>query len=705
MRNLKRKIIPLSLCVSVILGSQLFAQNTGTLLEEVNVSETVQNGTAESGYLVEEVKQVGPWGAKSLQDTPYSMTVIPHELIENTIAGDIDQVYKMNPLVGSLDSVSVWNTPYVTYRGFSSETAILDGMSMGGYLYNVSTEEMDRVETINGLTGFMYGIGHVGGTSNYVLKRPTSERITNLTIGNYGGGQYYGHLDLGGQIDEKGKFAYRLNTSYTDGDTQREGQSIEKKLISGALDWKVSDNLLLQVEAAHQDYKIDGDTTRFYNSTGENMPKAFDNSRQYAPDWTYNKTQSDRVGLNATWNINDIFTLRTAYLHKEDETESVKAYPFYSANNQIKLGVQKFAPVYQTADGIYAYLDSSFNTKGILHNLTMGISADKYKNERHIDAYTYIQLTNYDFNNYIYASEPNSGTYGQGKIYKSSDSQNRNLVFGDEIIFNEQWSVLAGFNYSTIETSSYNSNEVKTAKYDKSALTPTLSLIYKPIENLTTYATYIESLEQGTIVGATYRNANAILDPLTSKQYEVGAKYAFNEKVLLSSALFRIEKSNQYSDDGTEFGTFVQDGLEVHEGVELTITGKVTDNLTVMTGGTYMDLSIEESNNPDLKGKEPTYVASKLAKIYAEYDIAQVKGLTVTGGAYYSGKQNVDSANTDAIPSVVTFDAGTRYSTKFDGMPTIFRINVTNLTDKNYWATPNTLGNPRAIAFSATFKF
>ena len=136
-----------------------------------------------------------------------------------------------------------------------------------------------------------------------------------------------------------------------------------------------------------------------------------------------------------------------------------------------------------------------------------------------------------------------------------------------------------------------------------------------------------------------------------------------------------------------------------------TITGKVTDNLTVMTGGTYMDLSIEESNNPDLKGKEPTYVASKLAKIYAEYDIAQVKGLTVTGGAYYSGKQNVDSANTDAIPSVVTFDAGTRYSTKFDGMPTIFRINVTNLTDKNYWATPNTLGNPRAIAFSATFKF
>ena len=38
MRNLKRKIIPLSLCVSMILGSQLFAENTSTLLEEVQIA-------------------------------------------------------------------------------------------------------------------------------------------------------------------------------------------------------------------------------------------------------------------------------------------------------------------------------------------------------------------------------------------------------------------------------------------------------------------------------------------------------------------------------------------------------------------------------------------------------------------------------------------------------------------------------------------
>ncbi|QKF66185.1 TonB-dependent siderophore receptor [Arcobacter venerupis] len=704
MKNIKRKIIPLSFCVSMIFSAQLLAENTDTLLEEVTVKENIQNGSAEYGYLVEEVKQVGPWGTKSLQDTPYSMTVMPKELIENTVAGDINQIYKINPLIGTQDSVSVWNTPWVTYRGFSNETAILDGMSMGGYLYNVSMEEMERIETISGLTGFMYGVGNVGGTSNYVLKRPTSTKITNVTIGNYGGGQYFGHIDVGGPIDEKGKFAYRLNAAYTDGDTEIAGQSVEKELISGAIDWKVNDNLLLQVEAAHQHYRLDGIIPRTFFRNMD-MPAAFDASKQYSPNWTYNETQSNRIGLNATWNINDIFTLRSAYLHKEDEIESIKTYYYMYGNGNFDWGVTKSAPQYQTADGIYSYLDASFDTKGIEHKVTMGISADKYKSEQYVDSFINRRFTNSNMYDYINSSEPNIGTYGKGNKYKSSDSANTNIILGDEIIFNNQWSILAGFNRSNIETTSYSSTGNKTAEYDKTAITPTVSLIYKPIENLTTYTTYIESLEQGTIVGDTYKNANAILDPLVSKQYEVGAKYAFTEKVLLSTALFRIEKSNQYSDDGTEFGTYVQDGLEVHEGIELTVTGKVTDRLTVMTGGTYMDLSIEDSNDAALKGKEPTGVASKLAKIYAEYDLANIKGVTLTGGAYYTGEKNVDSANTDKIPGVTLFDAGARYKTKVSNYPTTFRLNVANLTDKDYWASTETLGTPRNIAFSMKVEF
>jgi iron complex outermembrane receptor protein len=44
----------------------------------------------------------------------------------------------------------------------------------------VSTEELERVEIMNGLSGFMYGAGNVGGTTNYVLKRPSYQKIALL---------------------------------------------------------------------------------------------------------------------------------------------------------------------------------------------------------------------------------------------------------------------------------------------------------------------------------------------------------------------------------------------------------------------------------------------------------------------------------------------------------------------------------------------
>ena len=118
-----------------------------------------------------------------------------------------------------------------------------------------------------------------------------------------------------------------------------------------------------------------------------------------------------------------------------------------------------------------------------------------------------------------------------------------------------------------------------------------------------------------------------------------------------------------------------------------------------------MDLSVEEANDPDLEGKDPTNAASKLAKIYVEYDIPSLAGLTLTGGANYTGKRYGDSTNTDILPSYTLFDIGARYKTKIDKYPTTFNVNISNLTDEDYWATSSILGDPRNIAFSMKMEF
>lgn len=264
---------------------------------------------------------------------------------------------------------------------------------------------------------------------------------------------------------------------------------------------------------------------------------------------------------------------------------------------------------------------------------------------------------------------------------------------------------MLGLNYATIIGKRTAAHYTGAGEYEKSKLTPTVSLIYKPVAALTTYATYMESLESGAVVGGTYTNRGEILPPLVSKQYEIGMKYDVNPNFLLSTALFRIEKANQYSDLATPIPTYVQDGLQVHNGVELVLTGKITDNLTIMGGGTLMHISVEKANNPALEGKKPTNASSRMGKIYAEYALPWIEGLSLTGGIYYTGERYANAANTDKMPGYTLYDLGARYMTRMFDKSLVVRLNATNITGKNYWLASDSLGVPRMIAFSASMMF
>lgn len=685
-------------------------------LGEVDILAHSNDGLASQGYLVKEVKGVGPWGTKSLQNTPYSINTISGSLIENIVASDMDQIYKMNPLTQTSAPMTTYGTPYAAFRGFHIWSSILDGMKLDKTT-GLTLEDIDRIEILNGLSGFMYGSGNVGGTTHYILKKPTYERLTNLTLGNKGGSQYFAHLDLGNIIDEEGKFAYRLNISQQDGETSVEGQNVEKRLISGVLDWNISDNFLAQLSLAHNYYRVDKKDSRFYgyadsdwNSLGYWFD-AFPNDKTYTPDWTFIDTKTNRLGLNVKWDINEDLRLRAGYMYKKDVTEDSWSYATYFGGSgwQAKWNSHD-APQDTILNAYNTYLDYDFNTAGIKHHLTVGISTDTTT----LDEYENGRVSGddspaYDSINGISSYLATDLVLGDlGKKYKSSEFINTNILIGDDITFNEQFSALVGFNYSTIEDNSFDSSGAKDG-YEESALTPTLSILYKPFEELTTYVSYMEALEKGEEVGsdsAYYNNPGEILDPYVSKQYELGLKYSLGENLLLSSALFRIEKANSFErqDSNGKF-TVTQDGLEVHQGLELTLTGKMTDDLTIMAGGTILDPKIEKSTYPEDEGKKPTGTASMMANIYAEYNIPSMRNLTLTGGAYHTGKTFKDYENKIEIPSYTIFDLGARYKTKIGKYPTTFNLNIANLTGEDHWASSYTLGVPRNVAFSMKMKF
>ncbi|MFW2353011.1 TonB-dependent siderophore receptor [Aliarcobacter butzleri] len=674
----------------------------GTVLETISVNEGYSNGSAENGYVTKEISGVGLWDRRSLQDTPYQMSVVSQDMLENTASG-VDQIFKMNPVVQvtrSSTSSHSWNTPEINIRGFSaSGNHILDGIPFS-WVEGIMPEELERIEVLNGLSGFLYGVGYVGGSTNYVTKKPTLERLTNVTVGTTGNEAAYAHIDLGGKIDEKGKFTYRLNALKQDGETSIKNQNIDRELITGALDWRATDNLILSFDASHKKTRIDKLTASFSSNQSINN---LDPKQSYAPEWTYSDASQDRLGFKSLWQINDNVKLRTGYIHLDHENDMNMPYVYDNYDGTYRLNYYRTWPHTSTTQGAYVYTDIDFDTFGVEHTLTIGGSGNRTKSKSIDGAYEWDIVGNYTLNELNNALEPIYRGSSDNKKYVSGRNEKTNLMIGDDIRFNDQWSALVGFNYAKTEEKNYSINGDRTGGYDADEVTPSVSLIFKPFEDLTTYVTYMESLENGTTVGDLYSNAGEIFDPYVSKQYEAGAKYSVSKNLLLSSALFRIEKANSYEEQTTPKPTLTQDGLEIHQGLELTATGKVTDNLTIVGGGTIMNLEIDKAK--ENQGKKPPEVASKMAKLYAEYDIPMIKGLTVTGGAYYTGESYRDGANTDVIPSYTVYDGGLRYKTKLDKYPTTFIMNVTNLTDKKYWRSSTSFGEPRNLAFSMKMEF
>ena len=670
-----------------------------------------KEGGAEEGYLVKEIQGVGIWGERKLQDTPYSMTVIPEELIENLNAKDMDQVFKVNPTTQETARIASDATDgaWVTIRGFQVSNPVVNGMSYNSRVGGTPMmQDIERVEIINGATGFLYGGGRVGGAVNYVTKKPTIQDLRTVSVGTYGGSSYFGHVDLGGQIDRNNVFGYRLNVLHQGGETSRK----EKKKIDAAslvLDLKPNADFYTDLRFSYKDTENPGPTIFWGGNNGEPIDYSgagLRRNQSYTPEWQKQLLTSKKIENSVKWNISDVFTLRTGLFYETIDRSGGDARMRY-VNGVVQPRSWYGNPSRAENDklGLAAYLDTKFNTGAIRHTLTLGYSASSEKTKTSDGGSSFnipAATTPQGFRDF-----PMPAGWGSAVSapYANGKTEHSNILIGDDIRFNEQWSALVGGNYATFKTKSYRGSR----GYDKSAFTPTLSLIYKPVPSLSTYATYIESLEQGSIItGDNYVNRNAVLPPSISKQFEIGAKYSLNERALLSAALFRIEKANTFDVDlgGPPPNLLrTQDGKQVHQGLEVGITGKVTDSLTLVAGGTIMDLSLAKNTNPALDGKKPSGAASRMAKIYAEYKVPGVQGLSISGGAFYTGKKYDNELNTAIVPAYTVFDAGLRYATKLGAYPTTFNFTVQNIADKVYWSNTRAQGDPRTFALTMKASF
>lgn len=694
-----------SLVLSTLPG---YATAADVQLPEVVVTERPPlAGQAESGYRVETVN-LGPLGPGSLQETPLSINVVPASLIANTQAGSLTDALKYVPTVQS----STGNgriTDYYMIRGFIASpwnfNMAVDGMR--AFDIYQPMEDKERVEVLNGASGFLYGVTSPAGTINFVTKRPTAEAFQALSFGTYGGSQVYGHLDAGGPLGDGERFAYRLNVLYGDkGEIGVDRQTQERSLVSGALDWKLSRDTKLSFDLSWAARDFENAQPLFVASAATGIPAAPDLSANRGSPASYSKDSTTRFGAELSSRLDDRFTLRASLRHADVDREYLLTRQVWqNSKYDYKLRVDYQKGYHTVSDQGGLFLDTLLHTGPLTHQITLGTTVDQ------VDFRFPIGGTGTATSTTVYPGNILGGvTASPGFTLPAASATNaqrttyQTWMAADRLRFGEAWSALIGANYAQVDDATWNpATGTRNSQYKQDKVTPALSLMYQPLPNLNTYLSYVEALQQGFVAPATATNAGQAFAPYVGKQTELGMKASLGQ-VDLTAALFRIEQPNQYVDNNV----YTQDGRETHKGLELGLSGRVTSRFTLYGGLTALSAKVDRTATASLLGKTPQGVADRTARLYGEYDLPDVQGLTLTGGVSYTARAYVDAANLLTIPSVTLFDAGARYRQKIFGQDLTLRLNVNNLLDRNYWTTRSSMlypGSPRTIAVSGTIRF
>src|SRR6185312_6720262 len=172
----------------VALASAAYADQPSQPAAQSPTSRVTITGTREneSDYRVPAVDSIGPLGSTPLLDTPYSVSILPEDLIQNSQAVDFRDVSKYLPLVAYQEQQGpdILRPQTRGMQGGNFQNSRLDGMQLFVTVAN-ALEQFQQIEVVNGVTSSLYGPANPSGMFNFISKRPTSTPLYEVT------GSYY----------------------------------------------------------------------------------------------------------------------------------------------------------------------------------------------------------------------------------------------------------------------------------------------------------------------------------------------------------------------------------------------------------------------------------------------------------------------------------------------------------------------------------
>lgn len=702
--TLKQTVIALAIVQAFTHNA--YAQQTAEALPEIVVTG--------SKWVASDRATVAGFSEASVMKTPATIVSIGRAQMQDLSIRNTTDAMKYDASVG--DSYNaVGYAEMFSIRGFKLDNSVSyrkDGIAISGDA-QIPLENKERIEILKGLAGLTAGIATPGGVVNYATKRPTSSPLRSVTVEARERGTVYGTVDLGGRFDDK-RFGYRFNAAGEKLRSYVRGADGERKFVSGALDWQISPQALVQLDMDFQ-HKSQLTAPGYQLIRGVALPtnvspKMMLNDQPWAKPVD---TKTSNVGLRFDYQINDAWRATlSANKHnfkRDDYTafpygcsnEGDGFYPGYCSNGDYDVYDYQSVGERKNPFGSQALLQGKFATGAVKHELTVGTASFDRSDYFGDYVYDYAGSSNI-YKNLIVPPAPGNPT--TGKVIEQR-TDNENAIFAQDIItLSPQFAIHAGARYAQIKRT------VLGLKKDWDFLLPSVALVYNPNQDWMVYGSVSHGLQHGSEVPFGSSNYPDVLQPVRSKQVELGVKGAVSNDMSLTAALFQIQTGLEYTNLTTN--AWVVNGHQTHRGLELGLQGNAGKDLSYSVSLSALDLNQSGTGDPTLDGKRPPNVAPVKSATVVEYAVPAVAGLKVNGIWQYSGKKAFDNANTVFVPGYHVFGLGAAYGMRIGGVATILRANVDNVTDKFYWRDVSPLlggyllpGAPRTVKVSAQFDF
>ncbi len=643
-----------------------------------------------------------------LRDIPQSITVLTRDLIDDQAMRSVADVLRYVP--GGQIAQGEGHRDQIVLRGNNSTAdffvdGLRDDVQYYRDLYNV-----DRIEVLKGPNAMIFGRGGGGGVVNRVIKKADGEPIREATlqIGSYD--RYRGMVDLGGAVTDA--VSLRFNGFYENSDSYRDFVDLERFGLNPTAGFKVGEATTLRVSYEH--FEDDRTVDRGVPSAA-GRPFERDRSQFYGnPDLSFSTANVDVLTAGVEHEFSPDLKLRAQLLYGDYDKFYQNVFAAGAVTTVAGVpSVDLAAYNSGTArENLFVQTDLVWKaeTGSIGHTILLGTELGRQEtdNLRDEGRFAPTMLANAERLR-VAAADPVS--FAPVQFTRASQDNHGvadiNAVYiQDQIDITDQLQVIAGLRYDRFELD-FRNDIGAGARFERSDdfWSPRAGVVYKPIEPLSLYASYSRSyLPQSGDQFSTLDLTSAALKPERFENIEAGVKWDVKPGLALTAAAYQLDRDNTRA-PGATAGTTVLTGSQRSKGLEVGLSGSITEKWEVLAGLALQEAEINSTTSAAPEGRKVPLVPETSFSLWSSYRLTPRFGFGA--GVTSQSKSYASISNAVVLPSYTRVDAAL-FFVLTDNLKA--QVNIENLLDERYYGTAHndnniTPGSPRAVRVSLTGKF